>query len=281
MSYPILNIYEFGEHLLESEDLDPVYIMLNRANLDFTTKAQWCLAYWCTYHVGVASYVTQKGESDESLYWQTLGDAARNDTACPTGARWPRGKERRHWRGAQAKQSWQHLREVYEAGPEGFVLRLKECAPDYQRVANYVDTHRGFGPWMSFKIADMLEQVFSTHVNFTNAAVFMFKDPKEAALRFWRRHQKLPDSAKPRELEPTLNHVIQHLTDYFAGKGYVCPNGERPVALPEIETILCKWKSHENGHYPLRNDITELHHQLGDWSSVSSLAQSLKEAVPV
>ena len=55
---------------------------------------------------------------------------------------------------------------------------------------------------------------------------------------------------------------------------------ERPVGLQEVETILCKWKSHMNGHYPLNNDIMEIRHGLKDWLPVSALARAFYDAMP-
>jgi hypothetical protein len=280
MTYPVLSIQEFGKHLIQSGDLDPVYIMLQKAELDGATKARWCLAYWCLYNAGAASFIAA---CEGAGFWAQLRHAAQNEFHAPTGPgdRWPRGKERRHWRGKQAVQSWENLHRLYEPSPEAFVSLLKARAPEYISVQNFVESHRGFGPWMSFKIADMLEQVFGVHVDFTQASVFMFKDPKEAALRYWRRAQGLPDTAKPREPEAAIKAVVDYLLKHFGEEhGFLCPNKSRIVGLQEIETILCKWKSHENGHYPLYNDIGELRHGLEPWAKVSSLAAQLLECVP-
>lgn len=279
MTYPILSIQEFGTHLIQSGDLDPVYLMLNKAELDPDTKARWCLAYWCLYHAGAASYIAER----KDYFWGTLAKAAGNSEPAPTGTgdRWPRGKERRHWRGEQALQSWCELQQRYNQAPEQFVKLLKERAPEYTSVQNFVQSHRGFGPWMSFKIADMLEQVIGVHVDFTEASVFMFKDPKEAAIRYWRRAQGLADNAKPRDPEAAIQTVVRHLLEYFAEKkGHLAPNKQRLVGLQEIETILCKWKSMENGHYPPGNDIHELKTGLLPWSKVSSLAAKLLTCCP-
>ena len=40
------------------------------------------------------------------------------------------------------------------------------------------------------------------------------------------------------------------------------PQMDRPINIQEVETILCKWKSHLNGHYPTGNDIAEVRHGL-------------------
>lgn len=280
MAYPILSIYEFGEQLLLTKDIDPVYVALENSGWSKVTKARWCLAYWCLYNAGVASYIAE----DEAEFWRRLRLAADNTTPAPTGGRWPRGKERRHWRGEQALFSYMDLLKRYAREPEAFVatvgsMNTFEQSPlAFKAVSDRVQEHTGFGPWMAFKIADMLEQVFHVPVNFDNAAVFMFKDPKEAALRFWRRQLKLPEMAKPRNERESINSVVAHLTGFF--DGFDAPNGRRKVGLQEIETILCKWKSHENGHYPPGNDLHELRSGLQPWVPHSKLAAQLLECVP-
>lgn len=281
MTYPILSIDDFGKQLLETKDIDPVYVLLRRAGLSTVHMARWCLAYWCLYNAGVASYISD--QTSPEAYWETLEKAARNTEEAPTrggSTRWPRGKERRHWRGAQALQSLFELRSRYGEEPETFVMQWFPVGDDPERaplpfreVSEFVQSHRGFGPWMSFKIADMLEQCFGVPVDFDRAAVFMFKDPTEAALRYWRRSLGLPDGAKPKDQTKAVQAVVDHLLSVF--KDYDAPNGHRKVGLQEIETILCKWKSHENGHYPLMNDWGELQHGLEPWVYASPTAERM------
>lgn len=289
MAYPILSIYEFGEQLLLTKDIDPVYVALEHSGWDKVTKARWCLAYWCLYNAGVASYIAEANSVDG--FWSRLWQAAENLAPSPAGGRWPRGKERRHWRGKQALASLHDLQKRYSREPEMFVATvgaypaglinigtmgmISDDPISFQQIASRVKEHTGFGPWMAFKIADMLEQVFHVPVSFDKAAVFMFKDPQEAALRFWRRTQRLPETAKPRELESCLNHVVNHLIEHFCT--FEAPNGKRRVGLQEIETILCKWKSHENGHYPVLNDLHEFKDGLLPWAYHSKLARDLLE----
>lgn len=282
-NYPLLDIYTFGEHLLRTKDIDPVYVVLDSAGWSNELKARWCLAYWCTYHVGVASYVAG---TMEDAYWNTLLQVALNTSPAPTGGRWPRGKERRHWRGHQALASYNDLRKRYGRDPSDFVAtvgaypnslisigtlgKISDDPIPYKLVADRVKQHVGFGSWMAFKIADMLEQVFNIPVDFDNAAVFMFKDPKEAALKFWRFKYKLPDNARPNDEGDVINKVVDHLSRHF--QEHLAPTGRRRIGLQEVETILCKWKSHINGHYPLNNDIEELRAAAKEWAPYTSLA---------
>jgi len=285
MSYDKLPIEDFGRQLLLTGDLDPIYIMLVKAHQEGVSPGQtarWCLAYWCLYHAGAASYAAETQDSRESTmdhFWRVLGQAALNTPKGPppVGERWPRGKERRHWRGAQAEASQSDLGRRYFSQPENFV-ELARPLTEFEAVANYVKSHRGFGDWMAFKVADMLEQVFNYPIKFDNAAVFMFKDPKEAALMLWRVKQGQPDTARPKDVNGTISLVTAYLENYF--RDYKAPNGRRPVGLQEVETILCKWKSHMNGHYPVGNDITEISHSMKEWGTVSPLCNRLLSFMP-
>src|SRR5690606_28721140 len=113
-----LEIEEFGRRLITTGDLDPVYIALHGAKLDDPVLHRWLIAYWCLYHCGVASYLS---EFEGVRFWQELHRAARNEEPAPTGERWPRGSERRHWRGQQAIKSCGELWGRYGDEPEAMV----------------------------------------------------------------------------------------------------------------------------------------------------------------
>lgn len=273
--YSILPIEEFGRELIVSGDLDPVYLMLNKADLDLATKARWCLAYWCLYHCGSASAIA---DDDGADFWNNLNSAALNE-----GRVWPRGKERRHWRAANAYQSFLHLKDRYAEDPSAFALAFPEPEnPEdsipFSEVSEWVRTHVGFGPWMAFKVGDMLEQCFGVPIDFSEAEVFMFSEPKEAAFLLWRQRTGQPAGAVPRDLERVIREIVAYLTQAFADLR--APNGKRPIGLQEVETVLCKWKSHCNGHYPLYNDLREIRTALLEWSGVSPVAKKLLEAFP-
>src|ERR1700750_3037416 len=102
MTYPRLDIAEFGHHLFETGDLDPIYVALNRLNWSQPKLDRWLVAYWCFYHAGFACYAA---EHKGIAYWQVLAKAAENEPTCPVGVRWPRGTERRHFRGQLALEA--------------------------------------------------------------------------------------------------------------------------------------------------------------------------------
>lgn len=286
MSYFKQSILPFGQDLITSGDLDPVYIALIGAKLDPVLLRRWMLVYWTFYHCGVASYVTDAKTLDE--FWDRWRWAALNVAEHPTpfGGRWPRGHERRHMRGRNAENCWEAMFGRYALAPERFV---DVCVPDHpvgecrvllcRDVVKRVRDHVQFGPWIGFKVADMTERVLGIPVDFTNAEVFIFEDPKKAALLFWRMSTGQPEGAKPRDeakvLEETVSYLIEKFKTFKAPPRY-----DRPIGLQEVETVLCKWKSHLNGAYPMNNDILEIREGLQPWLEHSETAQKFLAAMP-
>lgn len=284
-SYPRLSIEDFGRHLLSTGDLDPVYIGVTRTSWDDAAhRDRWLVAYWCLYHCGAASAISEHSGAE---FWQMLGHAAEN-VLSPSSLlglpselqRWPRGHERRHWRGRQALASLQDLRGRYGDRPEGMVEAIAEAANKdsrFKNVSDFVQIHKGFGPWMSFKIGDMLDRLEIQRVDFTNADVFMFTDPVKAAELLYREREQLLPSVTVRT-EAIIPGVVAYLVGEF--KDFLAPPSmDRPVGLQEVETVLCKWKSHKNGHYPLFNDIDEIQSGLAAWSGIET-ARALAHAMP-
>lgn len=282
-SYEVLGIEQFGHELLTSGDLDPVYLMLQ--GLESSVLSRFCVAYWCLYHCGAAAYIADS--EDPTEFWSRLGEAASNTGGAPTpDGRWPRGKERRHWRGANASKSFADLFERY-VKPEDFVEAIRTLARDtrheptilpFKFVDKLVQSHVGFGSWIAFKVGDMAEQCLGIPVDFSQAEVFMFDTPKDAARLLVKRRMGIPDDAAVHIKDGAIAKVVGYLVEHFAT--YPAPNGKRRVNLQEVETILCKWKSHCSGHYPLYNDIGEVTEQLGQWRHHSATARELYDKIP-
>lgn len=285
-SYERLPIEVFGAHLLSTVDLDPIYLALRKMEMPEARLNRWLVAYWCCYHAGVASYLS---EFEGKEFYDQLMVAAVNEQPAPTGDRWPRGGERRHWRGAQATSCVEALVARYGDNAEGMAEYCAGNGGTFQEVTKRVQEHRLFGPWIGFKVADMVDRVLGLPVAFDNAAVFMFKDPYKAATIQYEVNPNIPTkvypdgSEAPRDRElvtsDVVHHVAEHLIKHFAGFN-APPLGDRPVNIQEVETILCKWKSHMNGHYPLFNDIREITHGAQPWAAHSKTAQAFIEAMP-
>ena len=117
--YERLTIEKFGRELITSGDLDPVYIALTDMDLGPEQKCRWLLAYWCWYHCGVASWLSEFEGPD---FWVKMLQVAKNEKEHPmTGTRYQRGKERRHARGDAGINMVMELMGPYHRRPERFV----------------------------------------------------------------------------------------------------------------------------------------------------------------
>jgi amino acid-DNA transferase-like protein len=272
-SYERLEVEPFGRFLLQSNDLDPVYVALAGAELGGPTLRRWLLAYWCYYHAGAASWMSEREGSD---FWDAMLAAARNQEPAPVGGRWPRGHDRRHFRGAKAVEAVERLRARYGPRPEDMAEYCASGGPaTCAAVMKRVKEHFLFGPWVGFKIADMCERVLRAPISFEHAEVFMFDSPAKAARILW--------DERVGAAEPDHNAVNAWAVDYLAkvfADQKAPPWYDRPVGLQEIETILCCWKSHRSGHYPLWNDIDEINDGLRAWVPHSAAARGVAEAMP-
>lgn len=265
-----MSIEEFGKQLLETLDLDPVYVGLYGLGLNGKQMARWLVSYWCFYSVGSACYMSE--QSDEKC-WDLMLEAAQSKGNDP----WPRGTERRHFRGTAAVTSVTSLMDQYKS-PWNMVYQLysnptHEPALTVSDVFNRVKAHNGFGPWIAFKVCDMLERVVGIRMlGFEDFHLGVFKDPVEGARRCAERWGwKYSNNQSNDQLRDVINVLKKQFKSYKAP-----PRFDRPIGLQEAETILCKWKSHLNGHYPMGKDTKEIIHTLEEWSDRSKTALRFK-----
>ncbi len=287
-NYERLSVVDFGKVEISIGDLDPLYIALNRSELDKQQLKRFLVGYWCTYHVGQSAWLSER---DGGQFFECLSDIAHNTTEAPVGGRWPRGKERRHWRGEQAIKSAMSLRETYETPEEmvNYIAGWDDMHPPFdsvpfERVNHRVQEHRGFGDWIAFKVGDMLETCLGVPVTFDQAEVFMFKDPAKAATMVFREQNpsiaaRWDEGLFNIKQEEINRRVVEWLTQQI-GAIKEPARGQRNIGLQEMETVLCKWKSHMNGHYPVGNDITEIREGLEPWAKVSDCAEHLLSVMP-
>ncbi len=284
------SVTEFGKELLRTGDLDPVYIAIHKAGLDEGTLHRLCLAYWCFYHLGLAAALAEIKQPKK--FWEAMMKAAVNETSIDGTKPYPRGSERRHYRGAQAVSSMASLISLYPKGAtqavEGFIKPKavsqygleRKLVYTYSSVSRSVMQHRGFGEWIAFKIADMSERVLGYDTDFRDCFLGIYKDPRQGAAVAWLElnndhhgHTKpwefdISDS----ELKLTVDHYVKVFKKFNAPGGRV-----RPVNVQEVETIFCKYKSHLKGHYPMGKDTKEIRHGLHGWGH---LAEQLSANLP-
>ncbi len=280
-AYERLSIEDFGKHLLDTGDLDPIYIALHKMQLPHYQLCRWLVAYWCLYHAGAACWLSEQHDPDD--YWHWLFQAAKNSSgdAPVQGGRWPRGAERRHWRGAQATASaslltkWATAGQLVEHLSQSLALDAVGDRMSFAAIRERVLALKGFGPWIAFKVGDMLDRLGVVPVSFEESEVFMFDTPRQAALMLVRQKLCLPENAKLKDEAWAISEAVSYLTNHF--NGYLAPPLEdRVIGLQEVETILCKWKSHMGGHYPLGKDTREIAEGLEPWVSVSPTAGRMR-----
>lgn len=284
--------FQFGKALLETGDLDPVYVAVAQASLGAQELAQLLVAYWCLYHLGAAARLA---ELPRLKFWRALEAAARNDGKGPVRSaaqdgRWPRGSERRHWRGQQAVNSVKSLRDLALDDAEGWLTYLAEgdrgsAGPSTARgnaVQLVIERARevtGFGPWIAFKVADMLERVAGYNVNFAGCTLFFYAEPREGGL-YMRCGGQPPAPERHTWDAPKFEREVHRWVQRFARFPAPPLRGlharRRQVNVQEVETIFCKFKAHVRGHYPVGKDTREVLHGLEGWGD---LAAALRKPV--
>ena len=236
-----LDPFEFGKQLLDTEDLDPIYTMLWRAKLPRSQLEKWLVGYWCFYHAGVSSKLS---EVDSGSFFHRL-------RCMVPGTVYPRGTERRHFRGDNGINSVNDLQKKYGI-PSALFSYLVEGAPlTLDKTMHRVERWTGFGPWIAFKVADMLERLDICEIEFKSDDVFsMFESPRKGA-------RILADRYNGPEGDRAFSWAYGVLIDRL-GSALAPPRYERSINIQEVETILCKWKSHLGGHYPVGKDTREI-----------------------
>lgn len=274
--YEKLDVLRFGEHLIESTDLDPLYVALHRASnhqvLSRDQLKRFLVAYWCFYDVGASCFLSEAEGPD---FWARMVTAARNDRPTPINTRWPRGHERRHFRGEQAVKAVSELMEKYFDHPEKMVDYIFGAAPSFKDVTARAREHRGFGPWIAFKVADMIDRVLGVEVQFSYDDA-MYDNPQKGALLVYEQNRG--DIVKNHD-DHRIQWAVEFLREHFGHK-LAPPDYTRCLNLQEYETIFCKWKSHLSGHYPLNNDIREIQAGLEAWAPVSQTADRMCRHMP-
>lgn len=270
----MLTYKQFGEILILTGDLDPVYVMLARARLDREVLARFCLAYWLFYHVGVAARIAQRPSK------KFFSTCRREYRTCP------RGTERRHFRGKKGLEAINQLEEMSHGKPEWIVWfiygdhtnakarKVIGQAMPFSTVRDRVLSLPQFGPWMAFKVADMGERVLGYKIDFSDCDLEMYRDPvKGAALvRYGDPNKKIGPKG--------IRQALARCKKRFGGMPappVVDGVWARMCSLQEFETVLCKYKSHFNGHYKPGKDWKEIRAALKD--SGSTLGTRLRRTL--
>lgn len=274
-TYPRMGVVEFSRQLIASKDLDPVYLALPSAMEDEDQMARFLVSYWCFYSVGQACYMS---EQEGGQFWKTMERAAKNVDPTPFGGRWPRAKERRHFRGAAADKAVDALSVRYP--DPALMLRWLSAGPnDIKSVVARAAEHHLYGPWICFKVADMLDAVWGYEVRQDDMDVFMYDTPRKSILHHWREVNGFPENARPKDerlvIEKSMDWLMGELTDLT-----IPHKSGQKLDLFSTETLWCKHHSHLSGHYPIYNDLVEISEGLHPWLPHSRTANAFLESMP-
>jgi len=249
-----LGVVPFGRLLIETGDLDPLYIALWEAKLSKSQITRWLACYFCFYHAGLSCWASEQGG------WNVLDKIALGGTA------YPRGSERRHFRGAFAVEAVRRLRTQFRDAEE-MLTWIGSAGPRADKVMQRVRTLYGFGEWIAGKVPDVLERLKIAPIQFVDRDVdLMFDSPKKGALEVAKRYAPSDDP-----LLSAHHYLIGNL-----GHLKAAPRYERRINVQETETIFCKWKSHLGGHYPLGKDSIEIRHGLLKYAGCKTAQRMLK-----
>lgn len=259
----VMGIEEFGSALVMSRDLDPCYVALHGARLDRPQLHRWLLAYWCFYHMGAASYLSElTGEG----FWRSMDIAATNkigpgELSNLPSDRWPRASERRYFRGPKCERVVEWLRNRWPE-PEGAVAHVVGMSSGIgvprteKSVMHVIGEWPLFGPWIGFKAADMLERCAGVKIAFSPDIGLVYKEPRACLDILVSQRGGTPEER------------YAEVSEYFAATP-APPALDRGCGPQEVETILCKWKSHLAGRYVVGKDILEVRHALSGWGETA------------
>jgi hypothetical protein len=249
----------FGRQLIKTGDLDPLYIALRNTDMTPSQKANWCMAYWLFYDVQVATDATTYAKFHRHNIFEYL--------LCnyPTLTR---GTERRHFRGEKGSNALEAMDRKYGRADKAIEDWFQHL--EYGTLAKTVQRNEQFGPWIAFKVADMGEAVLGYDVDFSDCKLGIYREPYRAAQLLLTG-----DKTTKEDIQPVLD------TLHLVFKNMACPhNPDRCISIQEIETILCKFKSHLGGHYPVGFDTRHYKHRLSNYK-VGSLGYRLGQNLPI
>lgn len=248
----------FGMELIETEDLDPMYVSLWKSELRGRKLRRWLLAYFFSYHAGVASKI-----ADAKEFWPEVWKFQNE--------KWPRGTERRHFRGKASEKAIKWFENQYDR-PEDAIKLLETFDDDtFVNLKEYLQGNWPlFGPWIAFKIADILERLEIANISFSIDNLSFYDSPAKAS-------EIVNPGGTPQETVELLIEQFKTRTIKDFEPITAPPRYERPCGIQEIETCLCKFGSFTKGHYTVGKDIYEIREALKGWGTT---AEALRKCLP-
>lgn len=245
---------DFGRDLIVSEDLDPIYVMLWESFIDHRTMCRWLLSYWCYYHAGVSSMAAEKSDAD---FYNFLRSGLGGDN------KFPRGMERRHFWGGMAAKA---IDDIESRGSPQAVVDWIASGETFNEVYKRVNSIHGFGPWIGWKVSDMVETCLAEPVDFEDAPpgtiLGIYADPVKGAALI--RYGDWRSDITKEEVGDIVDAICSEFKDLSAPPRY-----NRRVNIQEAETVLCKFKAHHKGFYPMGNDTYHVRQALSGWGDLA------------
>lgn len=214
------NWQSFAKKLFRTEEADPGYMMLARADLPTSQKMRFMVA-WCTYYnPGIAAHASERKSS--ASFWSYLY------SMYPVAQR---ASERRHFRGAVGMKAIQAWEQRFK-DPERMVEWI--FGPTYFDVRSNAKSVPQIGTYFVWKFADVQERVFRLPCDFTGASQYSPKVPQEGA--------KLIDYSTTAAYDKIIR--------YFGRNGMLAPpHYDRPMNMQEAETVCCIFHQYVGGSY--------------------------------
>lgn len=207
---------ECAERLIGTGELDPVYTMLcsarDRGVVDNEWLGKFCMYQLMFYHIPGA---LKAAEQDD--FWDYIQKHE------PT---LPRGQERRHFRGLNAKSGIYSLMHP-RLDPLRTLFTVYD--PDYRVLYRNIQANfLGFGEYFILKWADLLDVVFHKRVDYRHLGTYLFSGAKAGLAAAFPGKCVYPDA-----LEEIVDY-IRLFPDPF--------DGSRPCGPAEAETVACGFK---------------------------------------
>lgn len=217
---------DYAKAIVETEDLDPVYCMLQRANLPEKVKSRFVLGYLMFYDSGTASALC---EFEGNKWWKVVYEFYPS---------FRRGSPRRHFRGQAGLEAITALKS-FTPNPDDFMYLIRRSTYMGVRQAIIDSKIPQFGNYFIWKLADIQDRVFGWYCNFSGARAFLSPSPI-AGLRLIARQLRIENISLDAICEKALS-VLNHW-------GLVAPpRYERELGLQELETIACGYQGYVRG----------------------------------
>ena len=236
---PTLPWPKFAELTVKTDDLDPVYVGLQRCNMPEDMLMRWCAAFVTYYHMGTAGKLCLY-EGDE--FWTKLWESY--DTA-------PRAAERRHFRGNSGRKAIKQWINTYKT-PEAFFAACMQ--PSFMKLLK--KNIPQVGTYFTWKCMDLREAVFGYAVDWTGAENHMVTLPTQGL-------EIIYPGVKP---SVALLQVVDNINHLKAPPRY-----SRACGVAEAETIACMIKGYYKNGKTIGHDIMEKRRDLEGYGEVSDL----------